>query len=302
MIKVHTSCSVYMLANIILISLCCVLHSCISQALMNIFFFYCVSGTCVLNMRHQQSGKLPSLTSTELKQVVSALTYRRDVNLNAGNKRKWKCKIQNYVSETLAANYMDIQKACCLKSQVSEKCLRRLGLWHLVQQSLSGRRLPIVAARHRNETLALATSPSGSGSAQPIRNITFAALSIHQHSVLTTFADDGASALAAGDILAEEVLGRLAHPVPGGTRTVNNGVRLTSVNKVQKVMDLSRTVERIQRGVRPSLAAWSVDHGIPVSAVGDLLVVLKEYLPGLGLPKNAATLLNVSTFMVIACA
>lgn len=215
---------------------------------------------------------LPPLSNTHFEQVVAAISQRKRVSVSGENKRKWKVKIRKCVEAILAQNAVDFEQACRFRSHVSEECLRRLGLWKLVNDCVRKRRaaVPATAQQRQNATSFIQRSSSATRqrptSAPPA----------------TDFGVDSS--------LAVEKMAWSSTERP--TETV-----VERPSRVAQLKDLSRTVVAIQRKVRPGLAMWSVEHHISNAAMKDLMGFLNELLPGLDLPKAAATLLNVSNSM-----
>jgi hypothetical protein len=209
---------------------------------------------------------LPAVTSAELNALVIALTRRRNVNLLGDNRKKWRCKIRTRVSAFIAANLVPRDLAWRLKSSVSEKCLRRLGLWRLVAVQVKSR-LPVLQPqtrgrwqnRVRHQSIQSRQATMRSATTPIVLSASFPCVESIDEEVIQYLAAESACAPC----------------------------------NVSVFKDLSDKVRIIKQDVRTQLADWAVSNNVPKSTVSDLLVRLSALLPGTGLPKTAATLLNM---------
>lgn len=232
-----------------------------------------------------------SLSRVEVLQLVTATSAKADVSVDGDNFRKWKCKVRKAVARFHMTKSVPIQTALRLKKHVSEKCLRRIQLWRLVTETVAKHRLPVAEVRRINERRAMQQILAVANGPVQTHSTPAKVKETQRQLVPTALFTAGISPVLGGDIPQDEssIVDRLAtKPCPRPKTLFKNSC------EAQKARDLSRRVVAIQRGVRSIIAHWAAFHNVPKSTTTGLLGSLRCVLPGVGLPKTAATLLSVS--------
>jgi hypothetical protein len=156
---------------------------------------------------------------------------------------------------------------------VSERCLRRIGVWRLVSQCTKNP-LPVVPVRHHANVVAAPVPRS------------VAPQQVHSPCLPIMGNDPPLVCVEACD---ELFLERIAQDPVGGPI-----VEQVPRDFPRRHIDLSSKVEEVRNDMQLRLADWAISHNITRSAFTSLLSLCNSVLPSLQLPKAAATVLSVS--------